>query len=126
MCSFFLAGGKLEDQKIIFLGAGEAGTGIGKLISLALHKRCGIPFEDAVKACFYIDSKGLVCKSRTDLQHHKALFAHDVPFQPDLLSAVNAIKYDDLHSSRSRQATNLFAGPNKLSSVFGGTDTAWN
>eukprot|EP00246_Nothoceros_aenigmaticus_P018199 TRINITY_DN942_c0_g1_i1.p1 TRINITY_DN942_c0_g1~~TRINITY_DN942_c0_g1_i1.p1 ORF type:complete len:851 (-),score=161.13 TRINITY_DN942_c0_g1_i1:194-2491(-) len=87
-----VTGAKLEEQKIIFLGAGEAGTGIGQLISLALHKRRGVPYEEALKACFYIDSKGLVCKSRTDLQHHKILFAHDVPFQPDLLSAVKAIK----------------------------------
>lgn len=33
-----------------------------------------------------------MCKSRTNLQHHKEPFAHDVEFQPDLLSAIKALK----------------------------------
>jgi hypothetical protein len=33
-----------------------------------------------------------VCKSRTNLQHHKQPFAHDVEFCPDLLSAIRALK----------------------------------
>jgi malate dehydrogenase (oxaloacetate-decarboxylating)(NADP+) len=33
-----------------------------------------------------------VCKSRTNLQHHKEPFAHDVPFCPDLKSAIAALK----------------------------------
>ena len=36
----------------------------------------GISIEEARKECFFMDSKGLVCKSRTDLQHHKIPFAH--------------------------------------------------
>lgn len=36
--------------------------------------------------------QGLVCKSRTNLQHHKEPFAHDVEFCPDLLSAIRALK----------------------------------
>ncbi|KAL3679573.1 hypothetical protein R1sor_022529 [Riccia sorocarpa] len=87
-----VTGKKLDEQRILFLGAGEAGTGIGKLIALAIVQKCGIPLEEAVKSCFYVDSKGLVCKSRSGLQHHKLLFAHDVPFQPDLLSAVKALR----------------------------------
>lgn len=39
-----------------------------------------------------MDSKGLVCASRTGLQAHKRPFAHDVPFQPDLISAVKALR----------------------------------
>lgn len=76
----------------MFLGAGEAGTGIGKLIALALVEQYGLPLEAALQYCFFVDSKGLVCKSRTGLQHHKLDFAHDVPYQPDLLSAVKALK----------------------------------
>lgn len=36
--------------------------------------------------------QGLVCKSRTNLQHHKQPFAHDVEFVPDLKSAIKALK----------------------------------
>jgi malate dehydrogenase (oxaloacetate-decarboxylating)(NADP+) len=87
-----MAGKPLKEQKIMFLGAGEAGTGIGQLIAMSLVDKYGIPKEEALQSCFYIDSKGLVCKSRTDLQEHKLPFAHDVPFQPNLLAAVKALK----------------------------------
>ncbi|OAE29551.1 hypothetical protein AXG93_702s1040 [Marchantia polymorpha subsp. ruderalis] len=87
-----ITGKKLEDQKILILGAGEAGTGIGKIIALALTQTCNKPMKDALKCCHLVDSKGLVCKSRTDLQQHKLPFAHDVAFQPDLLSAVKSVR----------------------------------
>lgn len=38
------------------------------------------------------DSKGLVCASRTDLQHHKKPFAHDVPPCKTLLEAVQQLR----------------------------------
>eukprot|EP00270_Netrium_digitus_P013738 TRINITY_DN459_c0_g3_i2.p1 TRINITY_DN459_c0_g3~~TRINITY_DN459_c0_g3_i2.p1 ORF type:complete len:1056 (-),score=308.06 TRINITY_DN459_c0_g3_i2:222-3335(-) len=83
----------LKEQTVLFLGAGEAGVGIGHLIAEAMVAKGGIAtMEEAMGRCFYVDSKGLVCKSRTDLQHHKLLFAHDVPFQSDLLSAVKALR----------------------------------
>ncbi|CAM6112028.1 unnamed protein product [Calypogeia fissa] len=87
-----VTGGPLNKQRIMFLGAGEAGTGIGKLIALALVEKYGLPLEAALQHCFFVDSKGLVCKSRTDLQHHKLDFAHDMPYQPNLLAAVKALK----------------------------------
>ena len=93
--SFQVTGGKLEEQRILFLGAGEAGTGIAQLIAQAMHVRCGVPLEQALQRCLFVDSKGLVCKQREaqgGLQHHKLPFAHDVPFQPDLLSAVKVFK----------------------------------
>jgi malate dehydrogenase (oxaloacetate-decarboxylating)(NADP+) len=37
-------------------------------------------------------SQGLVCASRTNLQHHKEPFAHDVDFCADLKSAITALK----------------------------------
>ena len=42
--------------------------------------------------CIFMDSKGLVCASRTDLQPHKVPFAHELPFQRSLLDAVNAFR----------------------------------
>ena len=39
-----------------------------------------------------MDSKGLVCASRTNLQPHKLPFAHDLPFQRGLLDAVNTFR----------------------------------
>ncbi len=84
--------GRLEDQKILFYGAGEAGVGIGELIAMAMEKT-GMSHKEAMERCYFMDSKGLVCKSRLDgLQHHKIPFAHDVEYQPDLASAIAAIE----------------------------------
>jgi len=85
-----LTGGKLEDQRILFLGAGEAGTGIADLIVTALIET-GLPEEDAQRRCWFVDSRGLVVRSRDNLPAHKFPYAHDSPFQPDFLSAVQTL-----------------------------------
>ena len=56
---------------LIFQGAGEAGVGIGELIAMALEKK-GLSHAEAMQRCYFMDSKGLVCKSRDNLQPHKA------------------------------------------------------
>ncbi|CAL8463533.1 g3067 [Coccomyxa elongata] len=85
-------GKSLAEQQILFYGAGEAGTGIAELIAMALERRHGIPRDQARQHCIFMDSKGLVCASRTDLQPHKVPFAHELPFQRSLLDAVNAFR----------------------------------
>ncbi len=66
-----LTGKTLNQHRILFLGAGEAGTGIGQLIAEHLHLRYGLSREEGRRHCFFMDSRGLVCASRTGLQHHK-------------------------------------------------------
>ena len=85
------SGRKLQDQTFLFLGAGEAGTGIGELIVSALVKE-GMSVADARQRCWFVDSKGLVIKSRDGLPAHKEPFAHDHAPVPDFLSAVQALK----------------------------------
>ena len=84
-------GKRLSEQRILFLGAGEAGIGIGDLIANAMTED-GLSLEEARQRCSFVDSKGLVVKSRTDLASHKLHYAHDVPGCPDLLSAIHALK----------------------------------
>jgi malate dehydrogenase (oxaloacetate-decarboxylating)(NADP+) len=86
-----ITGGKLTDQKILFLGAGEAAMGISHLIVAAMTAE-GLPEEEARRRCWFVDSKGLVVQSRDNLADHKQPYAHDYPFQPDLQSAVSALK----------------------------------
>ncbi len=86
-----ITGGKLADQKVLFLGAGEAGIGIGDLWTHALMHE-GLSEAEARKRCWYVDSKGLVVKSRTDLHEHKLMFAHDFPFITDFKEAIEKIK----------------------------------
>jgi len=86
-----LPGSRLEHQKILFLGAGEAGTGIAALVVTALMAG-GLSASESRRRCWFVDSKGLVVKSRTDLAAHKRPFAHDHDPIPDLLSAVRALR----------------------------------
>jgi malate dehydrogenase (oxaloacetate-decarboxylating)(NADP+) len=86
-----LTGGQLKDQKILFLGAGEAGIGIADLIVSGMMEE-GITEEEARAQCWFVDSHGLVVKSRTDLAHHKLPYAHEHEPMTDLLTAVEALK----------------------------------
>jgi malate dehydrogenase (oxaloacetate-decarboxylating)(NADP+) len=86
-----IVGGKLRDQKILFLGAGEAGIGIGKIISSALVAD-GLSEKEARRRCWFVDSKGLVVKSRSDLAEYKLPYAQDYEHLRDFLSAVKSLR----------------------------------
>ncbi|XP_038880100.1 NADP-dependent malic enzyme [Benincasa hispida] len=88
-----LIGGTLADHTFLFLGAGEAGTGIAELIALEVSKQTNAPVEETRKKIWLVDSKGLIVHSRKDsLQHFKTPWAHEHEPVGDLLSAVKAIK----------------------------------
>ncbi|KAG6415799.1 hypothetical protein SASPL_123217 [Salvia splendens] len=88
-----LVGGTLADHRFLFLGAGEAGTGIAELIALEISKQTNVPVEEARKKIFLVDSKGLIVKSRVEmLQHFKRPWAHEHEPVRTLLDAVKVIK----------------------------------
>jgi malate dehydrogenase (oxaloacetate-decarboxylating)(NADP+) len=86
-----LAGKPFTDGLWLFLGAGEAGIGIGQLIVSALTAE-GIPEAEAKKRCWYFDSKGLITSGRADLSEHKRTFAHEHEPMTDFEGAVRALK----------------------------------
>ncbi|KAJ4873260.1 hypothetical protein Rs2_45068 [Raphanus sativus] len=86
-------GGSLANHRFLFLGAGEAGTGIAELIALEISKKCQIPLEEARKNIWLVDSKGLIVSSRKEsIQHFKKPWAHDHKPIKELVDAVKAIK----------------------------------
>ncbi len=86
-----VTGGRLRDQKFLFLGAGEAGLGTGDLMVSALMAE-GLTVEEARARCWFVDSRGLVVKDRSDLTGHKLDYAHAFEFLPDFLTAVETLK----------------------------------
>ncbi|KAJ6857068.1 NADP-dependent malic enzyme [Populus alba x Populus x berolinensis] len=88
-----LLGGALTDHTFLFLGAGEAGTGIAELIALEMSRRSKTPLEETRKKIWLTDSKGLIVSSRKEsLQHFKKPWAHEHEPVIGLLEVVKAIK----------------------------------
>jgi malate dehydrogenase (oxaloacetate-decarboxylating)(NADP+) len=83
--------GKLTDQKILFLGAGEAATGIADLVVTAMVAQ-GLTRQEALRTCWLVDSQGLVVKSRQKLATHKLTYAHEHAPVKDFLGAIKALK----------------------------------
>jgi len=87
-----ITGGKLSEQKVLFMGAGEAGTGIADLFTAAAMQE-GLSEADARQRCWFVDSKGLLVRGRGDkLPSHKEPYAHDHPHIKDFAEAVAALK----------------------------------
>jgi malate dehydrogenase (oxaloacetate-decarboxylating)(NADP+) len=85
-----LTGVPLRDMRLLFLGAGEAGIGIGDLVVEALVEE-GLSLDDARARCWFVDSKGLVESTRTDLAEHKQRYAHVHAPVGNLLEAVESL-----------------------------------
>lgn len=82
----------LREQKVLFLGAGEAGTGIGELFVSALGEE-GVSEAEARLRCWFVDSKGLLVKNRGDaMPKHKLPFAHDAEHVTSLTAAIEKIR----------------------------------
>jgi len=86
-----VTGQPLVEQKILFLGAGEAATGIADLVASAMVTQ-GLSEKAARERCWLVDSRGLVVKARTDLVEHKLTYAHDYPPVGDFLTAIKTLK----------------------------------
>ena len=86
-----ITGGRLAEQRVLFLGAGEAGTGIADLVVAELCAQ-GMPAADARRRCWFVDSHGLVTAERADLAAHKRPYAHAHAPVASLLAAVQALR----------------------------------
>jgi len=69
-----LTGGRLDRQQLLFLGAGEAGVGIGRLVRAAMRK-AGMSEAAIHRALAFADSNGLLHEGRTIREPFKREFA---------------------------------------------------
>jgi len=68
-----VTGTKLQDQKIVVVGAGSAGCGISNLIKQAMVEE-GMS-EDAARQCFFlVDREGLLIEGAADVQSFQPAF----------------------------------------------------
>jgi malic enzyme len=69
-----ITGGRLSEQRIVYVGAGAAGVGIGRLMATAITEDSGDEFQ-ARMAQVFVDSHGLLYEGRTLTEVHKQAFA---------------------------------------------------
>jgi len=82
---------KLTDQTLLFLGAGEAATGIADLVVSAMMAQ-GLSEAEARRRNWLVDSRGLVVKNRAGLTEHKLPYAHEHEPIREFVSAIRTLK----------------------------------
>ena len=71
-----ISGQKIEDQRVLFLGAGSAGLGIARLITREMQDS-GLSEENARRNIRMMDIDGLLTRSRKDLSDEQRIYARD-------------------------------------------------
>lgn len=89
--SLRISGQKLTAQRVLFMGAGSAGTGIAELISEAMVLE-GLTIEEARSRCFLFDVNGLLESTRTDLADFQKPFAHQNTPSKSFVETIESIK----------------------------------
>ena len=113
-----VAGKKIEDVKIVVNGAGASAVSCTKL-----YVSLGARLENIVM----LDSKGVISKTRTDLNEQKRYFAtdrtdiHTLPIVFALANPTPEISYEDAMSARPDvlMATGRSDYPNQINNVIG-------
>ncbi|MCH2187082.1 NAD-dependent malic enzyme [Myxococcota bacterium] len=78
----------IGDQRVLFLGAGSAGTGIADLIARSIEVETGCSREKALEAVQLFDVNGLLVESRTDLLPFQKPFAAKAEPCDDFVQAI--------------------------------------
>ncbi|MCD1294069.1 NAD-dependent malic enzyme [Methanocella sp. CWC-04] len=86
-----IAGSRLKDQRILFLGAGSAAIGIADLIVSAMMQD-GLTKEEAVSRIWLFDTKGLVESSRSKVKSFQKPYAHTHTPTRDFAEAIGSVK----------------------------------
>jgi malate dehydrogenase (oxaloacetate-decarboxylating)(NADP+) len=86
-----VTGGRLRDQRFLFLGAGSAGIGIANLLASAMTAD-GLTEEQARSQISLFDINGLLEASRTDLYDFQRPYAHHAAPSRDFVSVIESFK----------------------------------
>jgi malate dehydrogenase (oxaloacetate-decarboxylating)(NADP+) len=86
-----VTGGKICDQRILFLGAGSAAIGLAGLIASAMVQE-GLSLKDAQARISMFDVSGLLEPSRTDLFDFQKPYAHPHAPSRDFVACIESLK----------------------------------
>ena len=81
----------ITEQKLLMLGAGEAGVGIADLMVVALMAE-GLEEHEAREHCWLFDSSGLIVADRDDLNDANCRYAHEADAVDDFAQAVEQLE----------------------------------
>jgi len=82
----------LTDHRILFLGAGSAGVGVGMQL-LSFFTLNGLSAQEARDRIWLVDSQGLIFDTRGKLAEHKKFFSRKDYTGPAMTDLVEIIKY---------------------------------
>jgi len=85
-----IVGGKLSQQKVLFLGSGSAGVGIADLLTQVMASE-GLSLEEARARISMFDVNGLLESSRKDLLDFQKPYAHQHAPTKDFVEAIESI-----------------------------------
>ncbi len=91
LCALRISGRRLSEQVFLYLGAGEAATGIADLVVSAMMAE-GASETEARSRNWLFDSQGLVVKARGEVAEHKRPYAHDHDPIAQFGAAIRALK----------------------------------
>ena len=86
-----VTGQPLVEQRVLFLGAGAAATGIAQLVAAAMTRE-GLPEAEARTRCWLVDEQGLLTAERPELPEFRRRWAHPHAPVPDLAGAIEALR----------------------------------
>ena len=86
-----ITGDALRNQKLLFLGAGEAGIGIADAFVAALGEE-GVAADEARNQCWFVDTRGLLVAGRDGITESKAPYAHEHPHVDSFLDAIKTLE----------------------------------
>ncbi|KAI0773809.1 malic enzyme [Fomes fomentarius] len=86
------SGRPLKDHRILFLGAGSAGVGVGMQL-LSFFKLQGLSDEEARSRIYLVDSQGLIFDGRGPLAEHKKIFSRKDYNGPPMTDLTEIISY---------------------------------
>src|SRR5215831_7231836 len=86
-----VTGGKIRDQRILFLGAGSAAIGLAGLIASAMVQE-GLSLKEAQARISMFDINGLLEPSRKDLFDFQTPYAHPHAPSRDFVACIESLK----------------------------------